>query len=76
MAYQLRDIATIEREKRDMEEFFRHVPEIPYGDERDISDPRMVERYGDQLPMRGGEFAWPPWELWMDTIGMLFTQIF
>jgi hypothetical protein len=33
-----------------MEEPFTHVPEIPYGDERNIDDPHMVGEYGDRLP--------------------------
>jgi hypothetical protein len=75
MAPQLKDVSTIEREKRETIEFLKDAPQMPYGDERDRGNPRMVEKYGDQLPMRWGERSWPPWELWMDTIGMLNTWI-
>jgi hypothetical protein len=66
--YATEDEATIERRKKEFEEFFRNPVYVGDGDENDPANPYFVEKYGDQLPMKwrdDGEL----WELWLDTLG-------
>jgi hypothetical protein len=73
MKYVPDDIPTIERKIREWKEFNKNPPQMMYLDGRDHGNPAMVEKYGDKLPMRWGDMYWPPWELWMDKIGMFST---
>ena len=67
------DEATIERAKQEFEEWFKNGIPVGNGDENDPANPYMIEKYGDQLPMKWRDVG-KPWELWVDTLGMSFTS--